>query len=91
MIRACEEGRRAFFRSQSGRVEQVLFESVLPDGSWEGYTLNYTPVRVQSAEKLQGQCRAVRLAETPSAAEESGQPPVGDFCQGDLLPETICL
>ena len=83
MIQLCEEGRDRFLRSQAGRVEQVLFESVLPDGSWEGYTFNYTPVRVRSDEKLQGCCRAVRLA-----AEQDGKE---EFCRGELLPNRLSL
>ena len=91
MIQVCEEGRRAFLRSQAGRVEQVLFESVQPDGSWEGYTLNYTPVRVQSSENLQGQCRAVRLEEGPSAGMGGDRLSAGDFCMGELVPEAVRL
>lgn len=46
MIAAAEEGRIAFFKQQVGRLETVLAETIQPDGTTEGYTMNYTPVYV---------------------------------------------
>lgn len=61
MIEAVSETRRAFLGSQCGRVEPVLFEQLGSDGMWQGYTKNYTPVKVKSDEQLGGSIRDIRL------------------------------
>ena len=73
MIEAAEETRRVFFQSQVGRVESVLAETVLPDGTVEGYTMNYTPVR--AAGMIPGRIFDVQLL----GFDENG-------CTGSVLP-----
>ena len=73
MIEAAEETRRAFFQSQVGRVESVLAETVLPDGTVEGYTMNYTPVR--AVGMIPGKIFDVQLL----GFDENG-------CTGSVLP-----
>ena len=75
MIALTQKTKDAFFRSQIGREESVLFEQPCAKNVWEGYTKNYTPVRVASAVSLAGQERRVKLTEVS-----------GDFCFGLLLP-----
>ena len=66
--------RRAFLRSQVGLTEEVLFERKR-HGYWEGYTKNYTPVHVVSADtSLCGEIRSVRLTK---AGDE--------WCDGELI------
>ena len=56
-----ENSRQEFLRSQVGLTEEVLFER-LRRGYLEGYTKNYTPVHVDSAdESLCGAVRRVKL------------------------------
>ena len=74
MIAATLETQRAFFAAQTGRVEEVLFEQERDRNVYEGYTRNYTPVRVASAVPLQGQIRQVRLTQA-----------LEDFCLGELV------
>ncbi len=74
MIAATLETQRAFFAAQTGRVEEVLFEQERDRNVYEGYTRNYTPVRVASAVPLQGQVRQVRLTQA-----------LEDFCLGELV------
>ena len=74
MIAATLETQRAFFAAQTGRVEEVLFEQERDRNVYEGYTRNYTPVRVASAAPLQGQVRQVRLTQA-----------LEDFCLGELV------
>ena len=74
MIAATLETQRAFFAAQTGRVEEVLFEQERDRNVYEGYTRNYTPVRVASAAPLQGQIRQVRLTQA-----------LEDFCLGELV------
>ena len=74
MIAATLETQRAFFAAQTGRVEEVLFEQERDRNVYEGYTRNYTPVRVASASPLQGQIRQVRLTQA-----------LEDFCLGELV------
>lgn len=49
MIAAAKEIRDEFLKSQVGKTVEVLFEERLRDGSIQGYTANYTPVRVKSS------------------------------------------
>ena len=74
MIAVTRKTQRAFLESQVGLVQPVLFEQTTRDGRWEGYTPNYTPVRVESSDSLAGQIRPVRL----SAREE-------EWCVGILV------
>ena len=74
MISATLETQRAFFAAQTGRVEEVLFEQERDRNVYEGYTRNYTPVRVASAAPLQGQILQVRLTQA-----------LEDFCLGELV------
>ena len=74
MIAATLETQRAFFAAQTGRVEEVLFEQERDRNVYEGYTRNYTPVRVVSVAPLQGQIRQVRLTQA-----------LEDFCLGELV------
>ena len=74
MIEATLRTQRDFFEAQAGRVEEVLFEQAADRNVYEGYTRNYTPVRVASAKPLQGLLLPVRL----TAAVEDG-------CLGELI------
>ena len=54
----CSE--KAFLHSQVGRISKVLFEEMV-DGAWEGYTENYTRVRVNSDCSLEGKILPVLI------------------------------
>ena len=69
-----ERRRRDFLRSQVGRTEEVLFER-LRHGCLEGYTKNYTPVRVDAADA--GLCGAIRPVQLTSFGE--------DWCVGRVV------
>ena len=74
MGEAVEQKRVEFLRTQVGLTEKVLFER-LRRGYLEGYTENYTPVRVYSDNvALCNQIRPVRLV----SAEQ-------DYCVGELV------
>lgn len=63
---------KAFLQSQVGRISKVLFEEMV-DGIWEGYTENYTRVRVRSDCPLEGKILPVLITA------------VGDgLCDGEL-------
>lgn len=53
----------AFMHQQIGRVRPVLFEQQKPDGSFEGHTPQYVPVRVACADDPTGQILPVRIAQ----------------------------
>lgn len=73
MGEAVERKRREFLQSQVGLTEEVLFER-LRHGYLEGYTKNYTPVRVYSEDaSFCGKIRPVRLIK----AEK-------DWCVGEI-------
>lgn len=61
MQRVTGETQRAFFASQLGRTERVLFERESMQGVYEGYSMNYTPVLAASGEPLGGVIRDVRI------------------------------
>ena len=66
--------REAFLQSQVGLTEEVLFER-LRRGFLEGYTKNYTPVRVESSDNsLCGEVCTVRLVSVGD-----------DCCVGELV------
>ncbi|WP_368233283.1 tRNA (N(6)-L-threonylcarbamoyladenosine(37)-C(2))-methylthiotransferase MtaB [Anaerotruncus rubiinfantis] len=73
MIKATDDARAAFLRTQVGQTASVLFENRLKDGFYEGYTENYTPVRVLSPGDLRGQERPVSIV--------AAYP---DWCEGAL-------
>ncbi len=73
MIEAANGTRKAFLESQVGREESVLFEQPTKDGYWEGYTKNYTPVKVKSDRPLNGEILNVMLEKVD-----------GDFCIGKI-------
>ncbi len=72
MIEAAEESRVEFLNTQIGLVEEVLFET-LKRGYIEGYTKNYTRVRVKTDKPLTGETYLVKLI----GVEE-------DFVWGDI-------
>ena len=61
MIAATEESRRLFLESQLGLCESVLFEQPDENGKWQGYTMNYTPVRCECGRDINGKILAVNL------------------------------
>ena len=70
---AVEQARHDFLMTQLGLTQEVLFER-LRGGALEGYTKNYTSVRVLSDNaSLCGQVRSVRLEEV-----------IGESCLGVL-------
>lgn len=74
MIKAAEISRKEFLQSQVGRTEQVLFEQRTADGCFEGYTKNYTPVRVITDKELSG-----NICETKIISVSD------DWCNGIIL------
>ncbi len=66
----------AFFETQIGRTEPVLIETRSKDGLYEGYTMNYTPVRVMTTPDSIGEIISVRLI----AADPNGTFMLGEQC-----------
>lgn len=56
-----ERCKAAFLKEQVGRTEEVLLERQREDGSFEGYTKNYTPVRIKGEGLATGQIVLCRL------------------------------
>lgn len=73
MQSTAERCERAFLQSQKGLLSTVLFEEQV-DGFWEGYTENYTRVRVRSDRPLEGEILDVRITEADN-----------DVCDGELI------
>ena len=73
MIEKTEEIRREFLRSQIGKTVDVLFETRHSDGYIEGYTGNYTPVKVKG-ELPCGEILKVKITAVD-----------GDFCVGEKI------
>lgn len=71
MIEKTEEIRREFLKSQIGKIVEVLFETRHSDGYFEGYTRNYTPVKVKG-ELPCGEILKVKITAVD-----------GDFCVGE--------
>jgi threonylcarbamoyladenosine tRNA methylthiotransferase MtaB len=61
LIKATQETKQSFFKAQLGLTEPVLFERECSQGIYEGYTENYTPVKVNSNTNIAGQIISVRI------------------------------
>ncbi len=73
MIDICNECEKQFIENQLGGIFPVLFETSA-DGFFEGYTPNYTRVRVKSKQPLYNQIKHVRLISRE-----------GDSCIGEIV------
>ncbi len=74
MIAHTLEQQRRFMQSQVGLTEPILFETRSKDGMMEGYTKNYTKVRVKDDRNLSGEIVDVKLTEAHD-----------DYCIGVLI------
>ncbi len=74
MIEVTENDRRKFLQGQVGKIYSVLFERKRPDGYWEGYTENYTPVHIYSDKELSDEILDVKITEV-----------FDDYCIGELV------
>ncbi|MCQ2485691.1 MAG: tRNA (N(6)-L-threonylcarbamoyladenosine(37)-C(2))-methylthiotransferase MtaB [Clostridia bacterium] len=73
MIEETEKVRQTFLNAQIGKTVDILFETRRSDGFTEGYTKNYTPVKVACDIP----CSAIKKAEIIGVD--------GDFCIGKLI------
>ena len=73
MIEETEKVRQAFLASQIEKTVEVLLETRHDDSFTEGYTKNYTPVRVRGSHPC-GQIVTTRLIGVD-----------GDFCIGEII------
>ena len=73
MIAVTKESETAFLQSQVGKVCSVLFETKRGNLN-EGYTKNYTYVKVDTPDDLCGEIRDVRITDTSD-----------DYCIGELV------
>lgn len=74
MIAHTLEQQHRFMQSQIGLTEPVLFETRSKDGMMEGYTKNYTKVRIKDDRNLSGEIYDVKLTEA-----------YDDYCIGVLV------
>ncbi len=74
MIAHTDQSEREFLLSQVGKTVSVLFETTDRDGLFEGYTTNYTKVKVKSDSDLSNTLRDVGLTES-----------FDDYCLGEVL------
>ncbi|HEX2985897.1 MAG TPA: tRNA (N(6)-L-threonylcarbamoyladenosine(37)-C(2))-methylthiotransferase MtaB [Caproiciproducens sp.] len=63
MIELTQETKKQFYKKQIGRAEPVLFERECEKGVFEGYSENYTPVKVHSGKDIGGQILPVKITE----------------------------
>nr|WP_319488281.1 tRNA (N(6)-L-threonylcarbamoyladenosine(37)-C(2))-methylthiotransferase MtaB [uncultured Caproiciproducens sp.] len=66
MIEATQQTKEDFFKKQIGLSEPVLFEREYIKGVYEGYTENYTPVRMHRGRNLSGEIVSARITEALS-------------------------
>lgn len=74
MTQACEEKRLEFLKSQVGTETEVLFERPINSEFIEGYSLNYTPVKVKGDKVLCHTCQKVKITSADT-----------DYCIGELI------
>ena len=63
-----------FYQCQVGKIEQVLFERECTAGCYEGYTENYTPVKVYSPKNISGEILPIKIIDTSE-----------EYCRGELI------
>lgn len=73
MAACTRASQQAFYRGQLGKAFPVLFEQAVGENLYEGYTPQYTPVRVASARPLQGEILPATLTDA-----------CGEYCAGVL-------
>ena len=73
MIEHTLSEQRRFMQSQVGLTEPVLFETQSKDGFMEGYTKNYTKVRVKDDRIISGEIRDIKISEA-----------YDDYCVGEI-------
>lgn len=78
MIEETEKSRKEFLISQVGIVEPVLYERRDKNGFFEGYTPNYTPVKVMVKDEVDLHSKII-LTELVQAE--------GDYCLGKIADE----
>lgn len=61
LIDATQKTKEEFFQHQVGCIEPVLFEREIEGNVFEGYTENYTPVKMVSSSDLSGQIVSVKI------------------------------
>ena len=67
--------REEFLRSQVGITTTIVIEQEIENGVFEGYTPNYTPVRISLHScELKGDCVPVRITEA-----------FDDYCTGEVI------
>ncbi|MGN0462193.1 MAG: tRNA (N(6)-L-threonylcarbamoyladenosine(37)-C(2))-methylthiotransferase MtaB [Ruminococcus sp.] len=74
LIEVTLNDRKEFLESQVGNTYSVLFERKRPEGYWEGYTMNYTPVHIYSDDDLANRILDVKITKA-----------YDDHCDGVLL------
>ena len=72
MQKICENTEKEFLQSQIGTLAKVLLENVT-DGVWEGYSENYTRIKIPNLTAAEGDIIPVRI----TAAEN-------DYCIGEI-------
>ena len=78
MIAAAAECEQKFLQTQLGTVQEVLFEQRGEDGYAEGYTPNYTLVKVQTETDFSGQILPVKIIQAQK-----------DFCTAEILKKPL--
>lgn len=73
MQEICLESEQEFLKSQLGTTAKVLLETEI-DGVWEGYTENYTRVKVKAPNNKENDIIEVKLTETHE-----------DYCIGEII------
>ncbi len=74
MAETAKKSRKKFLKKQIGRVEKVLIESRNKNGKYEGYTMNYTLVYVNTDESHINQIVDVLITDCTD-----------DFCYGEIV------
>ena len=74
MIEHMNISQEKFMKSQVGLTESVLFESKAENDVYEGYTKNYTKVKVKSEKSLSNKICKVKITKS-----------FKDYCEGELF------
>lgn len=63
MIKETEEIRRNYMKALIGTEKEVLFENLVSENTYQGYTKSYLPVRIKCNENLIGKTLKVKITD----------------------------
>lgn len=63
MISETEKIRQSYLKNLVGKSKEVLFENMVGENTYQGYTKSYIPVQIKSSENIIGKTLNVKITD----------------------------